>query len=106
MSKPLPEKTFRMKSKITGNVMEDVMNTNTFSSTYNTVLINKGTADGLKLGAEMLLYEPESRTDGFPVPPKFTGYGFVYRQSEHYSLVIIINSLQEISSKSMATTIL
>lgn len=106
LSKPLPEKTFRMKSKITGNVMEDVMNTNTFSSTYNTVLINKGTADGLELGAEMLLYEPESRTDGFPVPPKFTGYGFVYRQSEHYSLVIIINSLQEISSKSMATTIL
>lgn len=106
ISKPLPEKTFRMKSKITANVMEDVMNTNNFSSTYNSILINKGYADGLKLGAEMLLYEPESRTDGFAVPPKFTGYGFVYRQSDHYTIVLILNSLQEITSKSMATTIL
>ena len=95
-----------MKSKITANVMEDVMNTNNFSSTYNSILINKGYADGLKLGAEMLLYEPESRTDGFAVPPKFTGYGFVYRQSDHYTIVLILNSLQEITSKSMATTIL
>ncbi|APC92160.1 MULTISPECIES: OmpA family protein [Francisella] len=106
VSQKLPEQTFKMKSKITANVLEDVMNTNTFSSSYNSVLLNKGSADGLKVGAEMILYEPETRTDGFPVPPKYIGYGFIYRESRHYSIALIVNSLQEITSESMATTIL
>ena len=106
VSKPLPESSFRMTSKITANVMEDVMNTNTFSASYNSVLLNKGAASGLKLGAEVIIYEPESRTDGFPVPPKYAGYGFVYRQSDNYSIALIVNSVQEISKNSMATTIL
>ena len=106
VSKPLPEKSFRMTSKITANVMEDVMNTNTYSASFNSILLNKGAADGLKLGAEMILYEPETRADGYAVPPRYNGYGFVYRQSDHYSIVLIINSLQEISKSSMATTIL
>lgn len=102
----LPEETFRMKSKITANVLEDVMNTNSFSSTFNSVLLNKGKTDGLKIGAEVLLYEPESRTDGYPVPPRYVGYGFVYRMSNHYSVALIVNSLQEITQDTMATTIL
>ncbi|AIT09352.1 membrane protein [Candidatus Francisella endociliophora] len=106
VDKKLPEETFKMKSKITANVLEDVMNTNSFSSTYNSVLLNKGSADGLKIGAEMLLYEPESRSDGYPVPPRYVGYGFVYRESDHYSVAMIVNSLQEITSDTMATTIL
>ena len=106
VSKPLPEKSFRMTSKITANVIEDVMNTNTFSASYNSILLNKGVASGLELGAEVILYEPESRTDGYAVPPKYIGYGFVYRQSDNYSIVLIINSLQEITKTSMATTIL
>lgn len=93
-----------MKSKITANVLEDVMNTNTFSSSYNSILLNKGATDGLKLGAEVILYEPESRTDGFPIPPKYIGYGFIYRESNNYSIAMIVNSLQEITSNSMATT--
>ena len=106
VSEPLPEKSFRMASKITANVMEDVMNTNTLSASYNSILLNKGAASGLKLGAEVILYEPESRTDGYAVPPKYVGYGFVYRQSDNYSIALIINSLQEIGKNSMATTIL
>lgn len=93
-----------MKSKITANVLEDVMNTNTFSSSYNSILLNKGATDGLKLGAEVILYEPESRTDGFPIAPKYIGYGFIYRESNNYSIAMIVNSLQEITSNSMATT--
>lgn len=100
----LPSETFRMSSKITANVLEDVMNTNTFSSSYNSILLNKGATDGLKLGAEVILYEPESRADGFPIPPKYIGYGFIYRESNNYSIAIIVNSLQEITSNSMATT--
>ncbi len=95
-----------MTSKITANVLEDVMNTNTFSASYNSVLLNKGASSGLKLGAEVIIYEPESRTDGFPIPPKYAGYGFVYRQSDNYSVALIINSVREISKNSMATTIL
>jgi outer membrane protein OmpA-like peptidoglycan-associated protein len=106
VSKPLPENSFRMTSKITANVLEDVMNTNTFSASYNSVLLNKGASSGLKLGAEVIIYEPESRTDGFPIPPKYAGYGFVYRQSDNYSVALIINSVREISKNSMATTIL
>jgi len=106
VSKPLPEKSFRMTSKITANVIEDVMNTNTFSASYNSILLNKGAANGLELGAEVILYEPESRTDGYAVPPKYIGYGFVYRQSDNYSIILIVNSVQEISKNSMATTIL
>jgi outer membrane protein OmpA-like peptidoglycan-associated protein len=106
VSKPLPENSFRMTSKITANVMEDVINTNTFSASYNSILLNKGAASDLKLGAEVIIYEPESRTDGFPVPPKYAGYGFVYRQSDNYSIALIVNSVREISKNSMATTIL
>ncbi|MFV9925319.1 MAG: OmpA family protein [Francisella endosymbiont of Hyalomma scupense] len=106
VSQKLQEQTFKMKSKVTANVLEDVVNTNTFSSSYNSILLNKGAADGLKVGAEIILYEPETRTDGFPVPPKYIGYGFVYRESQHYSIALIVNSLQEITSNSMATTIL
>ena len=105
VSQKLPEQTFKMKSKITANVLEDVMNTNTFSSSYNSILLNKGAADGLKIGAQIILYEPATRTDGFPIPPKYIGYGFVYRESQHYSIALIVNSLQEITSNSMATTI-
>ncbi|AJC48201.1 OmpA family protein [Allofrancisella guangzhouensis] len=105
-SSPLPTESFRMDSKVTANVMQDVMNTGTFSFSYNSILINKGASDGLKLGAEMILYEPESRADGYPVPPKYIGHGFVYRQSDHYALILIVNSLQEITKSSMATTIL
>ncbi|MBK2259365.1 OmpA family protein [Francisella philomiragia] len=100
----LPSQTFKMNSKVTANVLEDVMNTNTFSSSYNSILLNKGATDGLKLGAEVILYEPESRADGFPIPPKYIGYGFIYRESNNYSIAIIVNSLQEITSNSMATT--
>jgi outer membrane protein OmpA-like peptidoglycan-associated protein len=106
VAQKLPNQTFKMTTKVTANILEDVMNTNSFSSTYNSILINKGTADGLKPGAEMILYEPETRTDGFPVPPKYVGYGFVYRLSDHYSIVLIVNSLQEITDNSMATTTL
>ncbi|MFV9972302.1 MAG: OmpA family protein [Francisella endosymbiont of Hyalomma asiaticum] len=106
VSQKLQEQTFKMKNKVTANVLEDVVNTNTFSSSYNSILLNKGAADGLKVGAEIILYEPETRTDGFPVPPKYIGYGFVYRESQHYSIALIVNSLQEITSNSMATTIL
>ncbi|ABI82331.1 OmpA family protein [Francisella tularensis] len=106
VSQQLPEQTFKMKSKITANVLEDVMNTNTFSSSYNSILLNKGAADGLKVGAQVILYEPETRVDGFPVPPKYIGYGFIYRESQHYSIALIVNSLQEITNNSMATTIL
>lgn len=106
VSGPLPEKSFRVASKITANLMEDVMNTNTLSASYNSSLLNKGAASGLKLGAEVILYEPESRTDGYAVPPTYVGYGFVYRQSDNYSIALIINSLQEIGKNSMATTIL
>ena len=106
VAQKLPNQTFKMKTKITANILEDVMNTNSFSSTYNSILINKGTADGLKPGAEMILYEPETRTDGFPVPPKYVGYGFVYRLSDHYAIILIVNALQEITDNSMATTTL
>ncbi|ORM39009.1 hypothetical protein A2G94_03595 [Francisella endosymbiont of Ornithodoros moubata] len=106
VSQKLQEQTFKMKNKVTAHVLEDVANTNTFSSSYNSILLNKGAADGLKVGAEIILYEPETRTDGFPVPPKYIGYGFVYRESQHYSIALIVNSLQEITSNSMATTIL
>ncbi|QIV96403.1 OmpA family protein [Allofrancisella inopinata] len=105
-SNPLPAESFKMDSKITANVMQDIMNTGTFSFSYNSILINKGATDGLKLGAEMILYEPESRADGYPVPPKYIGHGFAYRQSDHYALVLIVNSLQEITKNSMATTVL
>ncbi len=106
VSKPLPEKSFRMTSKITANVIEDVINTNTLSANYNSILLNKGASSGLKLGAEVILYEPETRTNGYDVPPKYAGYGFIYRQSDNYSIALIINSVQEITSSSMATTIL
>lgn len=76
VSQKLQEQTFEMKSKVTANVLEDVVNTNTFSSSYNSILLNKGAADGLKVGVEIILYEPETRIDGFPVPPKYIGYGF------------------------------
>lgn len=104
VAEKLPEKTFKMEATITANVLEDVVNTRTFSSSFNSVLLNKGTADGLKVGAEMILYQPETRTDGYPVPPKYSGYGFVYRTSNHYSIALIVNSVQEITSNSMATT--
>ncbi|MDE5014909.1 OmpA family protein, partial [Francisella tularensis subsp. holarctica] len=77
--------------------LEDVMNTNTFSSSYNSILLNKVAADGLKVGAQVILYEPETREDGFPVPPKYIGYGFIYRESQQYSRALIVNSLQEIT---------
>ncbi|MED7787748.1 OmpA family protein [Francisella sp. 19X1-34] len=106
VSEKLPDKTFRVEDKITANVMEDVLNTNTFSSSYNSAVLNKGSSDGLKLGTEMILYEPATRVDGFPVPPKYIGYGFVYRQSDHYSIMLVVNSLQEITNDTMATTTL
>lgn len=100
----LPEQSFTMKKKITANVMEDVQNTTTLSSSFNNVIINKGKADGLVPGAEMFLYMPETRADGYPIPPKYLGYGFIYRLSDHYSIILIVNSLQEISGEAMATT--
>lgn len=106
VSEKLPKETFKVHDKVTANVMEDVINTNTFSSSYNSVVLNKGSSDGLKPGTEMILYEPATRTDGFPVPPRYIGYGFIYRQSEHYSIMLVVNSLQEISSDAMATTTL
>ena len=104
VSEKLPDKTFRINEKVIANVMEDVMNTNTFSSSYNSILLNKGSSDGLKVGTEMILYEPATRTDGFPIPPKYIGYGFIYRESDHYSIMLVVNSLQEITDSSMATT--
>lgn len=107
VSEPLPKKSFRMTSKITADIIENVKNSNNkFSAKYSSILLNKGVASGLKPGAEVILYEPESRADGFAVPPKYIGYGFVYRQSTNYSIVLIINSQQEITKNSMATTIL
>ncbi|MDE4986296.1 OmpA family protein, partial [Francisella tularensis subsp. holarctica] len=46
------------------------------------------------------------RVVGFPVPPKYFGYGFIYRESQHFSIALIVNSLQEITNNSLATTIL
>lgn len=106
VSEKLPDETFRIKDRIIANVMEDVMNTNTFSSSFNSILLNKGSSDGLKVGAEMILYEPATRTDGYPVPPRYIGYGFIYRVSDHYSIMLVVNSLQEITDNSMATTTL
>lgn len=106
VSEKLPDETFRVHDRVIANVMEDVMNTNTFSSSYNSILLNKGSSDGLKVGTEMTLYEPATRTDGFPIPPKYIGYGFIYRESDHYSIMLVVNSLQEITDSSMATTTL
>ncbi|MDE4982518.1 OmpA family protein, partial [Francisella tularensis subsp. holarctica] len=39
VSQLLPEQTFKMQSKITANVLEDVMNTNTVSSSYISILL-------------------------------------------------------------------
>mgnify|MGYP000191607669 CR=1 FL=1 len=100
----LPETSFNLPTKVTGNVLKDVENTRTMSSSLNNILINRGSADGLKYGTEMFLYKPETRVDGYPVPPKYLGYGFIYRMSEHYSLILIVNSLEEITPESMATT--
>jgi outer membrane protein OmpA-like peptidoglycan-associated protein len=104
VNRPLPNSTFRIKTKITANVLKDILNTDTLSSTYNTLLINRGETDGLKIGAEMLVYEPETTADGYPVPPKYLGYGFVYSMSDHYSLMLVVNSLQELTKDSMVTT--
>ena len=101
----LPEKSFKISKKITANVIEDVKNkNNSLSASFDSVLINKGAADGLQLGAQMILYKPASRVTGFAVPPKYLGYGFVYRMSGHYAIVLVVNSLEEIDKGAMITT--
>ncbi len=104
VDRPLPSSTFKLKTKITANVLKDIVNTGTFSSSYNSLLINRGETDGLKIGTEMLVYAPTTTVDGYPVPPKYLGYGFVYRMSDHYSLLLVVNSLQELTKDSMVTT--
>ena len=104
VDRPLPNSTFKLKTKITANVLKDIVNTGTFSSSYNSLLINRGETDGLKIGTEMLVYAPTTTVDGYPVPPKYLGYGFVYRMSDHYSLLLVVNSLQELTKESMVTT--
>jgi outer membrane protein OmpA-like peptidoglycan-associated protein len=104
VDRPLPDSTFKLKTKITANILKDIINTSTLSSSYNTLLINRGETDGLKIGTEMLIYAPTTTVDGYPVPPKYLGYGFVYRMSDHYSLVLVVNSLQELTKDSMVTT--
>ena len=100
----LPKKSFMMHKKITAQTIDLKSNKGALLTTYSNLIINKGKSSGLKLGAEIYFYNPATRVNSYPVPPEFLGYGFIYRMSENYSLVLIVNSIREIGKDSMATT--
>ena len=100
----LPKESFMMSKKITAKTIDIKSNKGALLTTYSNIIINKGKSDGLKLGAEIYFYNPATRVNGYPVPPEFLGYGFIYRASADYSLVLVVNSIKEIDKYSMATT--
>ncbi len=101
----LPEEEIVADRNIEG-VVTHMETTADFAGTYQSVLINIGEANGLKMGMRVYFQSPQMKVKGYAIPGQYIGKGFVYRLASHNAIALITDAKQEITSESLVSTCL
>ena len=99
----LPEKELSADTNITGKVIQ-MEGAADYAGTYQSVLINSGQSNGLKIGMRVYFESPARKIDGYAVPGLYLGQGFIYRLAHHHAIALITNAKQEIMTDSRVIT--
>ena len=99
----LPDQEILADTNITSKVTQ-LKGEADFAGTYQSVLINTGQNAGLKMGMRVYFESPVKKVDGYAIPGKFLGQGFVYRIASHHAIALVTDAKQEVMIGSTVLT--
>ncbi len=99
----LPEKEIISSKRISGKTIY-LQGEGDFVGRYQSVLLNIGQVNELKLGMRVYFFTKEQNINGYSIEPRYLGQGFIYRLASHHAIALITRANQEIQLDSIAST--